>query len=127
MAAFRGGEARPGYCYDGGMSLHERDFFVEKPDTKPGTFTCTKCRHRDEYPVRWVVRTKKDRLPPGADERDRAMYAKLRSYMIRVDDVLTCTRCQRKFEIPSQQSIVFVETGLPPLDWDPESESSVAD
>jgi hypothetical protein len=107
------------------MSLHERDFFVEKPETKPATFTCTKCRHRDEYQVRWLVRTKKDRLPSGADERDRAMYAKLRSYMIRVDDVLTCKRCQRKFEIPSQQSIVFVETGLPPLDWDPES--SVAD
>jgi len=111
------------------MALHERDFFVEKPETKPGTFTCTKCRHRAEYQVRWLVRTKKDRLPSGADEGDRAMYAKLRNYMIRVDDVLTCKRCQRKFEIPSQQSIVFVETGLPPLDWDPEadSETSVAD
>ena len=75
------------------------------------------------------MRTKKDRLPSGADENDRAMYAKLRNYMIRVDDVLMCKRCQRKFEIPSQQSIVFVETGLPPLDWDPEadSETSVAD
>lgn len=103
------------------MSLDERDFFTEKPETKPATFTCTKCRHRDEYQVRWLVRTKKDRLPPGADERDRAMYAKLRNYMIRIDDVLTCKRCQRKFEIPSQQSIVFVETGLPPLDWDPEA------
>jgi hypothetical protein len=111
-------------CYDWAMSLHERDFFVEKPETKPATFTCTKCRHRDEYQVRWLVRTKKDRLPPGADERDRAMYAKLRNYMIRVDDVLTCKRCQRKFEIPSQQSIVFVETGLPPLDWDPESSTA---
>ena len=111
------------------MALHERDFFVEKPETKPGTFTCTKCRHRAEYQVRWLVRTKKDRLPSGADEQDRAMYAKLRNYMIRVDDVLTCKRCQRKFEIPSQQSIVFVETGLPPLDWDPEAdyETSVAD
>jgi hypothetical protein len=109
------------------MSLHERDFFVEKPETKPATFTCTKCRHRDAYQVRWLVRTKKDRLPAGADENDRAMYAKLRNYMIRVDDVLTCKRCQRKFEIPSQQSIVFVETGLPPLDWDPEAEASTVD
>jgi hypothetical protein len=90
------------------MALHEREFFHEKPETKPGNFTCPKCRHRDDYQVRWILRTKKDRLPPGADERDRALYAKLRNYLIRVDDVLVCKRCQRKFEIPSQQSIVFV-------------------
>jgi hypothetical protein len=46
--------------------------------------------------------------PPGADERDRALFTKLRDYLIRVDDVLVCKRCQRKFEIPSQQSIVFI-------------------
>jgi uncharacterized protein YlaI len=91
------------------MAIDERAFFNERPETRPATFTCTKCRHRDEYQVKWIRRTKKDRLPSGADERDRAMYAKLRDYMIRVDDVLVCKRCQRKFEIPSQQSIVFIQ------------------
>jgi hypothetical protein len=57
------------------------------------------------------VRTKKDRLPPGADERDRAMYAKLRDYMIRVDDSVTCKTCGKKFDIPSQHSMVFIEKG----------------
>lgn len=90
------------------MALHEREFFHEKPETKPASFACPKCRHRDDYQVRWILRTKKDRLPPGADERDRALFGKLRNYLIRVDDVLVCKRCQRKFEIPSQQSIVFV-------------------
>jgi hypothetical protein len=90
------------------MAMHEREFFHERPETKPATFTCPKCRHRDEYQVKWILRTKKDRLPPGADERDRAMFGKLRNYLIRVDDMLVCKRCQRKFEIPSQQSIVFV-------------------
>ena len=90
------------------MALHERDFFHEKPETKPASFTCPKCRHRDDYAVRWILRTRKERIPPGADERDRALFSKLRNYMIRVDDVLVCKRCQRKFEIPSQQSIVFV-------------------
>ena len=90
------------------MALHEREFFHEKPATKPATFTCSKCRRPGEYQVRWILRTKKDQLPPGADERDRATYGKLRNYMIRVDDALVCKRCQRKFEIPSKQSIVFV-------------------
>ena len=65
--------------------------------------------------MRWVVRTKKDRLPPAADERDRALYAKLRDYMIRVDDSVTCKTCGKKFDIPSQHSLVFVDqlSGLP--------------
>jgi hypothetical protein len=62
--------------------------------------------------MRWVVRTKKDRLPSGADERDRALYAKLRDYMIRVDDSVTCKTCGKKFDIPSQHSMVFIEKGV---------------
>jgi hypothetical protein len=62
--------------------------------------------------MRWVVRTRKDRLPSGADERDRALYAKLRDYMIRVDDSVTCKTCGKKFDIPSQHSMVFIEKGV---------------
>ena len=90
------------------MALNERDFFNEKPETRPVTLNCPKCRHRDEYQVRWIRRTRKDRIPPGADERDRAMFAKLRDYLIRVDDTVPCKRCGRKFEIPSHQSLVFI-------------------
>ena len=57
------------------------------------------------------MRTKKDRIPPGANERDRALYAKLRDYMIRVDDAVTCKTCGKKFDIPSQHSMVFIEKG----------------
>jgi hypothetical protein len=90
------------------MALHERDFFHEKPESKPAALTCPKCRHREEYQVRWIRRTKKDRVPPGADERDRALFGKLRDYLIRVDDAVVCRRCQGKFEIPSYQSLVFL-------------------
>jgi hypothetical protein len=55
---------------------------------------------------------KKDRLPSGSDERDRALYAKLRDYMIRVDDSVTCKTCGKKFDIPSQHSMVFIEKGV---------------
>lgn len=90
------------------MALQERDFFNERPETKPASFTCPMCRHRDDYQVRWITRTKKERIPTGADERDRALFGKLRDYMIRVDDSIVCTRCQRKFDIPSQQSIAYI-------------------
>jgi hypothetical protein len=90
------------------MALHEREFFHEKPETKPARFTCAKCRHSGEYQVRWILRTRKNRIPQGADEHDRVAFGKLRNYLIRVDDALLCKRCQRKFDIPSQESIVFV-------------------
>src|SRR5207253_9235650 len=68
-----------------------------------------------EYSIRWVRRSKKDGLPPGADEDDRAKFAKLRDYLLRLDDEVTCSTCGKKFEIPSQHSLMFVDqlTGLP--------------
>ena len=97
------------------MSLDERAFFTDKPETRPARFTCPKCRRTNDYTVRWVRRTKKDRPPTGADERDRAKFAKLRDYILRLDDEVTCKTCGKKFEIPSQQSMVFVDqlAGLP--------------
>ena len=75
----------------------------------------SKCRRTGDYSIRWVRRSKKDRLPPGADEGDRAKFAKLRDYLLRLDDEVTCKTCGKKFEIPSQQSMVFVDqlAGLP--------------
>ena len=87
--------------------MHEREFFNEKTETKPATFTCPKCRFRGDYQVRWIRRVKKDRLPRGAGERDRAMFAKLRNYMVRLDDVVVCQKCRRRFEIPSHQNLAF--------------------
>ena len=60
-------------------------------------------------------RSKKDRLPAGADEGDRAKFAKLRDYLLRLDDEVTCKTCGKKFEIPSQHSLMFVDqlAGLP--------------
>jgi hypothetical protein len=74
-----------------------------------------------------VRRAKKDRLPAGADDGDRAKFAKLRDYLLRLDDEVTCKTCGKKFEIPSQHSLVFVDqlAGLP-NDEELEREISVA-
>ena len=106
------------------MALDERDFYHEKPETRPASFTCPRCKRRNEYQVRWVRRTKKDRLPPGADERDRAMFPKLRSYLVRTDDVVICATCRQRFEVPSHQSLVFLsDDGQAPPAYDPDDDN----
>ena len=91
------------------MALDERDFFNSRNETRNDALTCPRCRRQNEYQMRWVVRTKKDRVPPGADERDRALFSKLRDYMIRIDDNVVCKTCRTKFDIPSQHSMVFLQ------------------
>jgi len=50
-------------------------------------------------------------LPPRADDRDRAKFAKARSYMLRRDDVMMCknVRCRKRFDISGIQSVAFIE------------------
>src|SRR5438094_2592511 len=97
------------------MALDERALFNDKPETRVGRYQCPRCRRTGEYTIRWVRRSKKDRLPAGADEGDRAKFAKLRDYLLRLDDEVTCKTCGKKFEIPSQHSLMFVDqlAGLP--------------
>jgi len=97
------------------MALDERNLFNEKSETRTGRYTCPKCRRPGDFSIRWVRRSKKDRLPPGANEEDRAKFAKLRDYLLRLDDEVTCKACGKKFEIPSQHSLMFVDqlAGLP--------------
>src|SRR5689334_8005483 len=97
------------------MALDERALFTERPETRLGHYQCPKCRRSGEYSIRWVRRSKRDRLPAGADEEDRAKFAKLRDYLLRLDDEVVCKTCGKKFEIPSQHSLMFVDqlAGLP--------------
>ncbi len=112
------------------MALDERAFFTDRPETRQGRFQCPKCRRTGDYSIRWVRRSKKDRLPGGADEGDRAKFAKLRDYLLRLDDEVTCKTCGRKFEIPSQQSLLFADqlAGLPdPEDLEREIAAAAGD
>jgi hypothetical protein len=88
--------------------MNERDFFNEKQETKRATFSCPHCRERGEYEVRWLKRTKKPQLPRGAGEQDRIRFQNSRDYMVRVDDMVACPRCRKRFEIPMSQSVVFI-------------------
>lgn len=97
------------------MALHERDLFNERPETRSGRYQCPRCRRTGDYSIRWARRSKKDRLPSGASAEDRAKFDKLRDYLLRLDDEVTCKACGKRFEIPSQQSVMFADqfAGLP--------------
>jgi hypothetical protein len=90
--------------------MEERDYFNETTEQRTHTLTCPKCGQAGEYKVTWVVRRKRAQLPRGADERDRAKFAKAQSYMVRRDEKLGCVnvRCRKPFEISALQSVAFL-------------------
>ena len=90
--------------------MDERDFYTQSETTKAATLTCPICKQSAEYPLRWVVRQKRDRLPPRADERDRAKFAKAQSYMVLRDDQVMCQnlRCRKRFDISGIKTMAFL-------------------
>ena len=91
--------------------MEERDFFDEKEQKKPYTLNCPHCQQAAEYDISWLVRTKKRQLQGRADDRDKAKFAKAKSYMVRKDDLMMCKnmRCRKRFEIAGIQSVAFLE------------------
>jgi hypothetical protein len=51
-----------------------------------------------------------DQAPRGADERDRARFAKFASYMVLLDDKAMCKnmRCRKRFDISGVKTMAFI-------------------
>jgi hypothetical protein len=90
--------------------MDERQFYRESETTKAASLNCPFCRTNDSYDLRWLVRRKIDRLPPRADERDRARFAKALSYMVLIDDKAVCKnpRCRKRFEVSGIRTTAFI-------------------
>jgi hypothetical protein len=90
--------------------MDERAFFSESPARKPAVLNCPYCRQQETYELQWLVRKKKDRLPGGADERDRARFAKAMSYMVLIDDKVMCKnmRCRKRFDVSGIKTMAFI-------------------
>ena len=90
--------------------MDEKAFYSESQTTKPITLHCPHCRTEETYDLRWVVRKKKDRIPGGADERDRAKFQKAQSYMVLLDDKVGCKnlRCRKRFDISGVKTMAFI-------------------
>jgi len=90
--------------------MEEREFFNETTEQRTHTLICPKCASRASTKSPGSSAAS-PQLPRGADERDRARFAKAQSYMVRRDDKLACTniRCRKPFEITSLQSLAFIQ------------------
>lgn len=88
--------------------MDEKAFYRESQVVKPATLNCAYCRSSDSYELRWLVRKKIGALPRQADERDRAKFAKAASYMVLLDDKISCKRCRRMFEISGIKTTAFL-------------------
>lgn len=90
--------------------MDEKAFFTESQTTKPATLNCPFCRSAETYDLHWMVRKKKDRLPGGGDERDRAKFAKAQSYMVLLDDKVACKnlRCRKRFDISGVKTVAYL-------------------
>ena len=106
------------------MAFDEKIYFQDKPETRPVSYACPRCKRTNEYALRWVRRTKRqDRRPQGGD--DRAKFDKLRDHLLRLDDEVTCKTCGKKFEVPSLHSLLFIDQ-LEGLPKDEETEGEAA-
>lgn len=90
--------------------MDEKAFYSESRATKPIPLRCPHCQTSEPYDLQWLVRQKKDRLPGGADERDRAKFQKSQSYMVLLDDKVACKnmRCRKRFDISGVKTTAFI-------------------
>jgi hypothetical protein len=93
--------------------MEEKAFYRESQSTRQATLNCPFCRTADNYDLRWLVRKKIDRLPPNANERDRALFKKVESYMVLLDDKTVCKniRCRKRFDISGIKTTAFLTAG----------------
>jgi len=90
--------------------MDEQRFYTESNTTKAATLQCPSCRSSESYDLRWLLRKKKNAVPPGADERDRARFQKAQSYMVLLDDKVACknVRCRKRFDISGIKTMAFL-------------------
>jgi hypothetical protein len=90
--------------------MDERQYFTESNTTRPASLYCPFCRTNGTYELRYLLRKKRDRLPAGGDERDRAKFAKSQSYLVLLDDKMRCAnaRCRKTFEISGIKTMSFL-------------------
>lgn len=88
--------------------MDERNFYRESQTTKPAMLNCPFCKTQGTFDLRWLVRKKIDRLPGNADERARAIFKKAQSYMVLMDDKVSCSKCRKRFDVSGIKTTAFL-------------------
>ena len=92
--------------------MDERAFYTESNTSREAELNCPHCHTTANYGLTWILRKKKDKLPPRADERDRARFAKAQSYMVLMDDKVMCAnvQCRKRFDVSGIKTMAFLST-----------------
>src|ERR1041384_5185680 len=117
----RGGELISAAAWNGRqLIMDERTFYTEKEEVRKTMLVCPSCHKDFEFPVRWKVCRKKKELPRGAGPEDRKKFDRATSYMVRLDDLVACYKCRKRFELTGQ-STVLINDNLGDPTADPEN------
>ena len=100
--------------------MDERAYYNEKEEVRKIKLICPGCHGEFEAPVRWKVCRKKKEMPRGIGEEDKRKFAKASSYMVRLDDMVACYKCRKRFELTGQ-STVLINDNLGDPNADPEN------
>ncbi len=101
--------------------MDERAFYSEKEEIRKVKLICPSCRGAFEAPVRWKVCRKKKELPRGIGEEEKRKFAKASSYMVRLDDLVACHKCRKRFELTGQSTVLLINDNLGDPSADPEN------
>lgn len=90
--------------------MDEKLFCDESRTTKPAVLNCPSCKQQETYELKWLVRKKKKHPLSRSDEHARARFEKFQSYMLLLDDVVTCRnpRCRRNIEISGIKTTAYL-------------------
>jgi len=100
--------------------MDERAFYTEKEEVRKSKLVCPSCHKDFEFPVRWKVCRKKKEAPRGMGPEDRKKFDRATSYMVRLDDLVACYKCRKRFELTGQ-STVLISDNLGDPTADPEN------
>ncbi len=90
--------------------MDERVFYRETNTTHTMELNCPYCRSMESYELQYRVRLRKDQMPQGGDEMDRARFAKALSYMVLMDDKVACKNnyCRKRFDVSGIKTTSFL-------------------
>jgi len=98
--------------------MDERAFYTEKEETRKVKLVCPSCRGEFEAPVRWKV-CRKGKNCHARGRRRPQKICQSTSYMVRLDDLVACYKCRKRFELTGQ-STVLINDALGDPSVDPE-------
>ena len=84
--------------------MDEKRFYDEKEETKQIPMVCPHCRQEGTFRCAGWFGRRKLSLPAEPTRKTDKQFAKARSYMVRIDNMVACRniRCRKRFDLSGQ-------------------------